>query len=139
MSRGLNKVILIGNLGKDPELRNTSSGRSVTSFSVATNRTWKSADGEYKSETDWFSIVAWGILAERCKKKLLKGQQVYIEGRLQTRQWEDKQGIKHKTTEVVASDMIVLGDKRSKITDQDNNPEETKISENSLDDEEFPF
>jgi single-strand DNA-binding protein len=89
MSRDLNKVMIIGHLGRDPEMRFTPSGRPVTTFTVATNRTWNSTDGEKHNETEWFNVVAWGNLAEICKQYLIKGQQVYIEGRLQTRRWED--------------------------------------------------
>jgi single-strand DNA-binding protein len=112
MSRGLNKVMLIGNLGRDPELRYTPSGRPVTSFSLATNRSWQSADGERHEETEWFNIVAWGSLAEICQQHLSRGQQVYVEGRLQTRRWDDTQGIKHFSTEVVAREVIMLGERR---------------------------
>jgi single-strand DNA-binding protein len=108
MTRGLNKVLLIGYLGCDPEMRYTPSGRPVTSFSVATPRSWTSSDGERRDETEWFNIVAWGSLAEICKQYLTEGQQVYIEGRLQTRGWEDETGKKHFRTEVVANEMIML-------------------------------
>ncbi len=112
MSRGLNKVMVIGHLGKDPEMRYTPSGRPVTTFSVAVSRSWNTADGERRSETEWFNIVSWGNLAEICKQYLHKGQQVYIEGRLQTRRWEDKEGQKHTNVEVVANEMMMLGDRR---------------------------
>jgi single-strand DNA-binding protein len=112
MSRGLNKVMIIGHLGRDPEMRYTPSGRPVTTFSVATSRSWHSADGERHEETEWFNVVAWGSLAEICNQYLRKGQQVYIEGRLQTRRWEDTEGNKHFTTELVAKEMIMLGERR---------------------------
>ena len=112
MNRGLNKVMIIGNLGRDPEMRYTPSGRPVTSFSVVTTRTWTSGEGERHEESEWFNVVAWGNLAEICSQYLKKGQQVYVEGRLQTRGWEDEEGKKHYRTEVVASEMIVLGDRR---------------------------
>jgi single-strand DNA-binding protein len=112
MSRGLNKVMVIGHLGRDPEMRYTPSGRPVTSFSVVTTRTWTSAEGERHEESEWFNVVAWGNLAEICNQYLTKGQQVYVEGRLQTRGWEDEEGKKHYRTELVASEMIVLGDRR---------------------------
>ena len=112
MSHGLNKVMIIGNLGRDPELRYTPTGRPVTTFAVATNRSWNSANGEHHSETEWFNVVTWGNQAEICKQYLTKGQQVYIEGRLQTRRWDDKEGVKHTTVEIVATEMIVLGDRR---------------------------
>jgi len=130
MSRGLNKVMIIGRLGRDPEMRYTPSGRPVTTYSVATSRTWNTADGERHSETEWFNVVAWGSLAEICKQHLTKGQQVYIEGRLQTRFWEDNDGNKHSSTEIVASEMIMLGDKKDL-----NHPE----SEIGSEDEEFPL
>ena len=112
MSRGLNKLMIIGHLGRDPEMRYTPSGRPVTTFSVATSRSWHSADGERHEETEWFNVVAWGSLAEICNQHLRKGQQVYVEGRLQTRRWEDSEGNKHYTTELVAKEMIMLGQKR---------------------------
>lgn len=112
MSRGLNKVMIIGHLGRDPEMRYTPSGRPVTTFSVATSRSWHSADGERHEETEWFNVVAWGSLAEICNQYLHKGQQVYVEGRLQTRRWEDTEGNKHFTTELVAKEMIMLGERR---------------------------
>jgi len=113
MSRGLNKVMVIGHLGKDPEMRYTPSGRPVTTFSVAVSRSWNTADGERRTETEWFNIVAWGNLAEICNQYLSKGQQVYVEGRLQTRGWEDNDGKKHYRTELVAGEMIMLGERQS--------------------------
>ena len=142
MSRGLNKVQIIGNLGKDPEMRYTPAGKPVTTFSVAVSRTWNSADGERHSETEWFSVVAWGNLAEICKQYLVKGQQVFIEGRLQTRSWDDKEkeGVKHTRVEVVASEMMMLGDRR------DSNHSHTQDSETASADptvgtaeDDFPF
>jgi single-strand DNA-binding protein len=112
MARGLNKVMIIGHLGRDPEMRYTPSGRPVTTFSVGTARNWTSADGERHEETEWFNVVAWESLAEICNQYLRKGQQVYIEGRLQTRSWEDGEGVKHYASEVVAREMIALGEKR---------------------------
>jgi single-strand DNA-binding protein len=111
MPRGLNKVIIIGHVGRDPEMRYTPSGRPVTSFSVAVGRTWTSSEGERHEETEWFNVVAWGTLAEICKTHLAKGHQVYVEGRLQTRSWEDDSGKKHFRTELVANEMILLGDR----------------------------
>jgi single-strand DNA-binding protein len=119
MARGLNKVIIIGIVGRDPEMRFTPSGRPVTSFSVATSRTWVSAEGERREETEWFNVVAWGNLAEICKGHLSKNQQVYVEGRLQTRGWEDENGKKHFRTELVANEMILLGDRRTQHSDFD--------------------
>jgi single-strand DNA-binding protein len=135
MSRGLNKVMIIGNLGKEPELRYTPSGRPVTTFSVAVSRTWKGTNGEHRSETEWFKIVAWGKLAEICKEYLNKGQQVYIEGRLQTRRWEDKEGQQRTTVEVVANEMTMLGDRR----DKDQNDSAPVDMPPDIDEDEFPF
>lgn len=112
MTRGLNKVMIIGHLGRDPEMRYTPSGKPVTTFTVAVSRSWNSGDGERHTETEWFNIVAWGNLAETCKQYLTKGQLVYIEGRLQTRKWEDKEGQKHSSVEVVANEMTMLNDRR---------------------------
>lgn len=109
MARGLNKVMLIGNLGRDPEMRYTPSGRPVTAFSLAVDRTWASAEGERHEETDWFNIVAWGELAETCNRYLRKGDRIYIEGRLKARSWEGKDGQKHELTEVIAGELIMLG------------------------------
>lgn len=126
MGRGLNKVMIIGNVGREPEMRYTPSGRPVTSFSVATSRSWTSSEGERREETEWFNVVAWGTLAEICKTHLTKSQQVYIEGRLQTRGWEDETGKKHFRTELVANEMILLGERRHHPVDYeyDENPEE---------------
>ncbi len=112
MSRGLNKVMIIGRLGRDPEMRYTPSGRPVTTFSVATSRTWNTSEGEKRTETEWFNVVAWGSLAEICTQYLTKGMQVYVEGRLQTRHWDDPEGNKHSSTEIVANEMIMLGERR---------------------------
>ena len=142
MSRGLNKVMVIGHLGRDPEMRYTPSGRPVTTFSVAVSRSWNTADGERRTETEWFNIVAWGNLAEICKQYLHKGQQVYIEGRLQTRRWEDNEGQKRTSVEVVANEMMMLGDRRDNSggQSQDNDSaEEENDSEPLADEDEFPF
>lgn len=110
MERGLNKVLLIGRVDGDPEMRHTPSGQPVSTFSLSTPRTWIASDGEKREESEWFNIVAWGKLAERCAEKLSAGKQVYVEGRLQTRGWEDSQGRKHVRTEVVAQDLITLSE-----------------------------
>ena len=120
MERGLNKVMIIGELGRDPEMRYTPSGRPVTTFNVASTRTWNSADGKRHSETEWFNVVAWGSLAEICKQYLGKDQAVYIEGRLQTRVWEDANGNKRSSTEIIAKEMIVLGDSKENSAAEDN-------------------
>ena len=139
MSRGLNKVMIIGHLGRDPEMRYTPSGRPVTTFAVATSRSWNSMDGERHSETEWFNVVAWGNLAEICKQYLTKGQQVYIEGRLQTRKWEDKEGIKHTAVEIVASEMMMLGDRKDSHNNTPGHTEEGMEELPTGDEDEFPF
>jgi single-strand DNA-binding protein len=101
--------MVIGNIGRDPEMRYTPSGKPVTSFSLASSRSWIAPDGERREETEWFNVVAWGNLAEICNQKLAKSQQVYVEGRLQTRSWEDERGQRHFRTEIVANEMIILG------------------------------
>jgi single-strand DNA-binding protein len=93
-------------------MRYTPSGRPVTTFSVGTSRSWNTSDGEKRTETEWFNVVAWSNLAEICKQHLSKERLVYIEGRLQTRHWEDQEGVKHSATEIVANEMILLEDRR---------------------------
>lgn len=130
MTRSLNKVLVIGNLGKDPEMRYTPSGQAVTNFSVATNRTWTDGDGQRREQTEWFSIVAWGKLAEIANQYLAKGRRVFVEGRLQTRSWEDAEGQKRYRTEVVASELIML--------DRAGAAAEDSVAED-LDIDEIPF
>jgi single-strand DNA-binding protein len=108
MSRGLNKVMIIGNLGRDPEIRYTSGGKPVTTFSVATSRSWVTSDGERREATEWFNVVAWGNLAEICNQYLRKASRVYVDGHLQTRNWEDQDGRRHSRTELVANEMLIL-------------------------------
>lgn len=111
MAGSVNKVILIGRLGKDPEMRFTSSGKAVTNFSMATSESWKDAAGERQEKTEWHRVQIWGPLAEIAAKYLSKGKQVYIEGRLQSRSWDAEDGSKRYTTEIVANQMTLLGDK----------------------------
>lgn len=108
--RGLNKVMVIGWLDEQPEVRQAPSGRSIASFSVATSRSWTTSDGDHRDETEWFSVVAWGSLADLCAERLSTGQQVYVEGRLHTRSWDDDQGRKHFRTEIVAQEILVLSE-----------------------------
>lgn len=104
----VNRVILVGHLGRDPEMRYTTSGVPVTNFSLATDESW-THNGEKQKRTEWHNIVVWNKLAEICNQYLTKGQLIYIEGRLQTREWDDRDGNKRRTTEVVASGMRMLG------------------------------
>lgn len=112
MAKDLNKVMLTGRLGADPEMRYTNQGSAVTQFRVASGRTWKSADGSQHDDTEWFRVVAWDKLGEICNQYLTKGTRVYIEGRLQTRKWQDQSGQDRYTTEVIANDMIILSSKQ---------------------------
>ena len=114
---GINKVILVGRLGRDPEVRYTQDGSAVASFSIATSEEWKDKNtGEKKERTEWHRIVAWRKLGEICGEYLSKGRQVYVEGKLQTRSWE-KDGVTRYSTEIVASDVQFLGDKGSNASD----------------------
>jgi single-strand DNA-binding protein len=105
----VNKVILVGNLGRDPELRYTQNGSAVANFTLATNERWRDKDGNNQERTEWHRIVVWGRAAENCAQYLQKGRSVYVEGRLQTREWEDKDGNKRSTTEVNALNVQFLG------------------------------
>jgi single-strand DNA-binding protein len=118
MARSLNRVQLIGNLTRDPELRYTPGGVAVCTFGIATNRTWTTDTGEKHDEADFHKIVAWNKLAELCSQFLLKGRKVYVEGRLATRTWQAQDGTQKSTTEIIISEMILLDSKR---------PEEEKI------------
>jgi single-strand DNA-binding protein len=109
VARSVNKVILVGHLGKDPEVSYTPSGQALAKFSIATNRRVKDKAGEWQDETDWHNIVAWGKTAEFCSQYVTKGRLVYIEGRIQNRTWEDKEGKKRYATDIVANDVIPLG------------------------------
>ncbi len=133
--RGLNKVMIIGQLGRDPEMRYTPSGKPVTSFAVETKRTWVTPEGERREDSEWFNVVAWGNLAEICKQHLVRGQQVYIEGRLQTRGWEDADGKRHYRTEIVANEMVLLGERRAHAAHEDFGQVEDDVAS----DEGFPF
>ena len=114
MAKELNKVQLTGRLGADPEMRFTPQGHAVTTFRVASNRSWRGADGEAHEDTEWFRVVAWNKLAEICNQFLAKGARVYVEGRLQTRQWQDQDGQTRTSTEVIANDMIILSSRQDR-------------------------
>ena len=105
----LNKVMLIGRLGKDPEVRYTPDGAPVASFGLATSETWTDKNGSKQEHTEWHNIIAWNKLADLCKRYLAKGRQVYIEGRIRSRDWTDKDGNKRRTTEVIATQMVLIG------------------------------
>ena len=114
---GINKVILVGNLGGDPEAKKTASDQSITLFNLATSKTWVNREGQRQESTDWHRIVVWGKLGETCATYLAKGRQVYIEGRIQTRSWEDEKGQKRYTTEVIANQVLFLGSAQQNATD----------------------
>jgi len=129
----VNKVILMGRLGKDPDSRASNGGTAIANFNMATNRNYKTKDGEKKEETEWHRIVCFGKQAEIASAYLHKGSQVYVEGRIQTREWEDKEGNKRWTTEVVCERFQMLGSKGDNVTkDADANAPETH-------DDEVPF
>ncbi len=129
MARGLNKVMVIGFLGRDPEMRFTPSGKSVANFSIASSRSWKTSDGEVHTETEWFNVVAWERLAEFSKEHLKKGSQVYVEGRLQSHNWEDSEGKQHTSVEIVAREILLLSDPKNNI----------ESTETETDSERYPF
>ena len=106
---GVNKAILVGNLGRDPELRYTANGQPVCTFSVATTENWTGRDGQREERTEWHRVVVWGKAGENCAQYLAKGRSVYVEGRIQTREWEDREGNKRWTTEIVAQRVQFLG------------------------------
>ena len=108
-TQGVNRVTLIGYLGRAPEMRYTPSGKPVSSFSVVTTFAWVSSSGERQEETDWFNVVAWGNLAEECKRALRKGHQVYVAGRMKNRRWQDAGDVAHSRAEVIAQEVIPLG------------------------------
>lgn len=138
----VNKAILIGNLGADPELRYTASGTAVAGFSIATTERYKDRNGESQERTEWHNIVCWGRLGELANEYLKKGRSVYIEGRIQTRNYEDKDGIKRYRTEIVAQQMQFLGGRG--LGEQQSTPSDTTSSAPSApeipaDDDDLPF
>ena len=123
---GVNKVILVGNLGKDPEVRYLDNGVAVANFSLATTENYKNKQGERVSQTEWHNIVFWRGLAEVAEKYLKKGDSVYVEGKLRTRRWEDKDGNAKYTTEILADNMTMLGNKRSSTSEELSNANELR-------------
>ena len=145
MASGVNKVLLIGRLGKDPEVRYTSAGGAVTNFTMATNESWTDKAGQKQEKTEWHRIVVWGKLGELCGQYLSKGRQAYVEGRLQTKEWADKEGNKKYTTEVVAQNVQFLGsnDKSAGGSDfaapKDFEPPSDSKEGGGMTDDEVPF
>ena len=135
---GVNKAILIGNLGADPEIRYTPSGMAVATFRIATSETWTNKEGQRETRTEWHRIVAFGKLAEICGEYLSKGKQVYIEGRITTRQWDDRDGNRRYTTEIVANTLQMLGSPTDKATGP--SPEPPQVEEPTTSDiDDIPF
>lgn len=135
----VNKAILIGNLGSDPEVKYTPSGTAVANFNIATHEQWTNRDGEKSERTEWHRIVAWGRLGEICGEYLKKGSPVYVEGRIQTRTWEDREGIKRYTTEIIAQAMQMLGSVRKEgqaVSPEERYPVEEPIS---IPEDDIPF
>lgn len=134
----VNKVLLVGNLGKDPEVRYTKSGHPVANFSVATTDKWQGKDGNTEERTEWHRIVVWGKAAENCGKYLAKGSSVYIEGRLQTNKYEDKDGNERQTTEINAQTVQFLGGRGDRNTEERSEPE-AQVPTQGVADDDCPF
>jgi single-strand DNA-binding protein len=134
--RGVNKVILVGNLGRDPEIRYTTGGQAVANFTIATSESYTNKEGEKQETTEWHRIVAWGRLAEICGEYLTKGRMVYVEGALQTRSWEDKEGNTRRTTEIVARNMQILSPAGSR-TEQPQTKPSGEAGDFEIDDDSF--
>lgn len=144
MAKDLNKVMLIGRLGTEPELRYTQQGVPITRFRMAISRQWRDGDGHLRDETDWFTVISWKRLAEICSERLQKGARVYVEGRLQNRSWDDPQsGEKRSQIEIVASDMIILDYRQNARGDADAGlrPRGGSLSDEAdeFSDEDIPF
>lgn len=134
---GVNKVILVGNLGKDPELRYTPSGQAVATFSLATNRKWKDKEGQAQDQTEWHNIVTWGRQAEIAKEYLKKGSPLYLEGRIQYRSYNDRDGNKRYVTEIVAQNLQMLGRKGAEGAAEA--PEEVEMEAPPASEDDIPF
>jgi len=138
MASSLNKVMIIGNVGRDPELRYTPDGTPTARFTVAVNRVWNTPDGERKEEVEWFNVVAWRKLAELCSSYVTKGQKIYVEGRLQTRKWTDPQGAERRIIEVIANQIVFMSKPKGVVPGEEEAapaPLETEEAETN----EIPF
>ena len=136
---GINKVILIGNLGKDPEIRSLESGVKVASFSLATTESYKNKEGQRVDQTEWHNIVLWRGLAEVAEKFLKKGSQIYVEGKIRSRTWDDKEGNKRYTTEIIGDNFTMLGGKRDETTAQQNHVEPDAPAAPAGPEDDLPF
>ncbi|MFH2007515.1 MAG: single-stranded DNA-binding protein [bacterium] len=141
MADGINKAILVGNLGGDPELRYTSGGQAVCDMRIATSEKWTGKDGQLQERTEWHRIVVWGRTAETCNEYLKKGSQIYLEGRIQTRKWEDRDGNQRYTTEIVANKVLFLsgGGRRDDRTFDGPPPPSDQDAPPEPGDDEIPF
>jgi single-strand DNA-binding protein len=139
MAKDLNKAMLIGRLGQDPELKYTQSGIAVAKFSLATSQQWKDQDGNTQDKTEWHNVVAWRRLAEICAEYLKKGSKVYLEGSLSTSSWEDENKKKHYKTEVVLNDMIMLDSKGASADVSAGNTVEDSSASSGAKDDDLPF
>jgi single-strand DNA-binding protein len=137
MARTLNKVMLIGNVGRDPELKHTPSGIPVTSFNLATTDSWKDRAGNLQEHTDWHTVVAWRGLAEICHKLVKKGARIYVEGKLQTRNFEDKNGVRKHIVEILIDNMLLLDAKRTKDSEVETNLDIENFTMTSFEDDDF--
>ena len=135
----VNKMIVIGNLGSEPEMRFTPNGRPVTSFNIATNRRYTTAEGERREETEWFTVVAWGKLAEQCNQFLTKGRLVYVEGRLQLRSWDGQDGQKRYRNEIVADRVSFLDKQAVASLPEEKVGEAAEAATDELEPEDIPF
>lgn len=150
MASGVNKVLLIGRLGGDPEVRYTTNGGAVANFNLATNESWTDKNGQKQERTEWHRVVIWGKMAELCGQYLSKGRQAYVEGRLQTREWNDKEGNKRYTTEIIAQNIQFLGGSSERGTSASTNNDfapatgldsslGSEMANGGMADEEVPF
>lgn len=138
MAKSVNKVILVGNLTKDPELRYTPNGAAVATFSIATNSTW-TKDGEKHEETEYHRLVAWSKLAEICSQFLVKGSKIYVEGKLKTRKWTDQNNVERYTTEIIISDMVMLSNKGTGLTQEAPPPQPSQAGSEEIDVNDITF
>ena len=144
MAVGLNKMMVIGYLGTDPEMRYTTNGKPVTSFRLATSRAYRADDGERREETEWFTVVAWDRLAEQCNQYLTKGRRAYIEGRFRSRKWEGQDGQPRSVNEIIANSILFLdplggGDQTPQVSGGDQTPQETGDPSSAIDPDDLPF
>ncbi len=135
----LNKAMLIGNLGQDPDVRYTNNNTAVANMSVATNERYKDSNGEWQERTEWHRVVAWGRLAETCQNYLKKGSKIYVEGPIQYSEWEDREGVKRYKTEIKMQNMIMLDSRESSGQQSRSNSSQSVVADSIEDSDELPF